>query len=105
MRVRVNNNNNLLYIFCTFTGDKTQSKIKQIFDSKMFFLGQHHLRKTTLEDVIQQRALQPREGLIIAAKIAKAIATLHRTDLVHGQICLRYILVAEKKQVGLRLML
>ena len=77
------------------------SKIKQIFDSKMFLLGQHHLRKTTLEDVMQQRALQPRECLIIAAKITKAINMLHRTELVHGQICLRHILVAEKRQVGL----
>ena len=67
----------------------------------MFFLGQHHLRRATLEDVLQQRALQPREGLIIAARVAKAMATLHRTELVHGQICLQRILVAEKKKVSL----
>ena len=67
----------------------------------MFFLGQHHLRKTTLEDVSQQRPLQPKEGLIIAAKIAKAIATLHRTELVHGQICLQHIFIVQKEEVSL----
>ena len=94
-----------LWIYHNPTGANTSSLIKQIFDSKMFFLGQHHLRKrkTTLEDVSQQRALQPKECLIIAVKIAKAIATLHRTELVHGQICLQHIFVVEKEEVGLML--
>ena len=85
------------------TGEKISSTIKRVFDSKMFFLGQHHLRKTTLEDVLQKRPLQPKEGLVVALQVAKAISTLHRTGLVHGQLCLQHVFVSMKKEVTMTL--
>ena len=88
-------------IYPTGEDNTSNSKLKQIFDSKIFFLGQHHMRKTTLEDVLMQRALQPKEGLFVAVQIAKAIVSLHRTELVHRQIGPQKILVAEKSEVSL----
>ena len=59
------------------------------------------MRKPTLEDVLMQRSLQPKEGLLVAVQIAKAIVTLHRTELIHRQIGPQKILVAEKSEVSL----